>query len=151
MPTLWPWHKWPRDWEARNLPAHGGQEGDPSQGWDLRQQASSSTLSGLQVTHHPLMIWITNVPSTYPAYKIIYLRLLWHFLSEECLYSRQGSKHYTPILKTLLHSQSLLVKMQNSTPPGGSLAISAKLNMHLPFDPAIPHLGIYPKDVLSNI
>lgn len=42
MPSLHPWHKWPRDWEASHLPAH---QGSPSS-WETVQYCSQSDYSG---------------------------------------------------------------------------------------------------------
>lgn len=45
-----------------------------------------------------------------------------------------------------------LVGIQNSASPiwRGIWQFLAKLHMYLPFDPAIPLLGVYPKDILAK-
>lgn len=43
------------------------------------------------------------------------------------------------------------VKHNDTTLGKENLAISSKIHMYLPFDPAIPLIGIYPKDMLAKI
>ena len=48
------------------------------------------------------------------------------------------------------HIHTLLVELQiGAATLGSSMEIPRKLGMDLPFDPAIPLLGLYPKDLKS--